>query len=331
MDFNLSYDKSNFRNVLLEFPKQFREAWELSQDISISGSFDSVCVSGMGGSSMPGALLETFLGSDLKFPIYLGQGYSLPPQVNKKTLIFCISYSGNTEEPLAQYDEARERGLSVVCIAAGGALLEKAKDQGTPYVQVPSGIQPRCATGYQITPILAVLQKLQMISDVSSEVLQLSSVLDPISLEEQGKELATSLYQKTPVLYASDRFAHIVRIMKIKFNENAKTPAFWNVFPELNHNEMNGWMHPQGSFSVVIFRDRDDHERVQKRMEITTGLIREQGVDVHLLDIEKKESALATMFSILLLGDWMSYYLSLLYQQDPTPVDMVEDLKKALT
>lgn len=330
MEFDRSVDASNLRGVLLDFPKQFQKAWELCRDIRVQGSYESVCVAGMGGSSMPGALLETYLGDRLTFPLYLGQGYALPPQVNERTLVFCISYSGTTEESLAQFAEARSRGLSVVCIASGGTLIEKAKAESVPYVQVPSGLQPRFATGYQMTPMLAILSKLGMIPEVEKEVIALSRVLDPVSLEERGKEIATSIIGKTPVFYASDRYAHIVRIMKIKFNENAKTPAFWNVFPELNHNEMNGWMHPQGKFGVIILRDGADDERVRRRMSITADLIVQQGVDCRIVEIEDKESRLATMLTVLLLGDWASYYTALAYRQDPTPVEMVEHLKAEL-
>lgn len=330
MEFDLSVDKSNLRQVILDFPKQFSEALDLCQDLVVDGDFDSVCIVGMGGSSMPGALLETLLGDDLTFPIYLSQGYILPSQVNKKTLIFCISYSGNTEETLAVYDQLRDLENTVVCIAAGGQLIKRAQRDGLPHVQVPSGLQPRFATGYQLTPMMVVLEKLNMIPAFSKDLRDLEQSLDVAVLEEQGKQLAEQLVGTTPVFYTSDRFGHIARIIKIKFNENAKTAAFWNVFPELNHNEMNGWMNTNGPFHVVIFRVPDDHDRVQRRMEITHGLIEEQGLKASLLDVEKKDSLLATVFTVLLLGDWASFYLSLAYKQDPTPVVMVESLKEQL-
>ncbi len=330
MQFDLSLDKSGLRDVILEFPKQFSEAWNLSQTLSVQGDFDSVCIVGMGGSSMPGALLQTLLGDSLTFPIFLSQGYSVPSQVTERTLVFCISYSGNTEETLAVYDELQQKKNTVVCIASGGKLIERAKSDSLQYVQVPTGLQPRFATGYQLTPMLYVLQSLGMIDSLENDLLALPTVLDPASLEEKGKELAQLLHESTPVFYASDRFAHIARIIKIKFNENAKTPAFWNVFPELNHNEMNGWMNPNGPFHVVIFRAPDDHEKIQKRMEITRELIEGQGSKATIIDMTPQSSMLATMLTILILGDWASFYASLLYSQDPTPVEMVESLKAKL-
>ena len=147
--------------------------------------------------------------------------------------------------------------------------------------------------------------------------------------EEQGKKIAEELLGKTPVVYGSTKFKSLAMIWKIMFNENAKTPAFWNFFPELNHNEMVGFTKPQGKFQLVILRDQNDHPRNLKRIEITTDILKNYGVDSTIVDMPE-DGMLYRIFATLQIGCWASYYLALKYEIDPTPVEMVEELKEKL-
>ena len=147
--------------------------------------------------------------------------------------------------------------------------------------------------------------------------------------ENQGKKIAQKLIGKTPIIYAADKLRAIAMVWKIKINENAKTPAFYNVFPELNHNEMVGFTLPQGKFHILTLLDKNDHPQVIKRMKITAKLYAQKGIETTLIEINKQD-IFSLIFQTLLLGDWISYYLALAYKQDPTPVKMVEDLKKML-
>jgi glucose/mannose-6-phosphate isomerase len=118
-------------------------------------------------------------------------------------------------------------------------------------------------------------------------------------------------------------------IWKIKINENAKTPAFWNYFPELNHNEMVGFTLPQAKFHILLLMSEKEHSQNIKRMKITSELLRKKGVETTFINMPGNDT-FENIFSTLILGDWTSYYLALAYNQDPTPVEMVEDLKKLL-
>jgi glucose/mannose-6-phosphate isomerase len=153
--------------------------------------------------------------------------------------------------------------------------------------------------------------------------------LKRLNLENQGKNLAQKLTNKIPIIYASDKFKDIAKIWKIKFNENSKTQAFWNYFPELNHNEMVGFTNLQGNFHIIILKDKEDHPRIQKRMAIITDLLKKKGIEVATIDV-LGEDLLTKIFSTLMLGDWASYYLALEYGIDPTPVEIVEDFKKKM-
>jgi len=326
----MEIDKLNMRQVIIDSPKQFVEALEFAKGIEVGGEFKNIVICGVGGSALPANLLITYLNQELAIPIYVHRSYGLPAQADKNSLVISISYSGNTEEAVSSLEEAIKRNLKAAAITTGGRLKELAVANNLPLVLVPAtGIQPRCATGYLFTSLVKILSNSGVIPDKSQEFLELANALKPLELETQSKDLAKKLMGKIPLIYASDKFKALARIWKIKFNENSKVHAFWNYFPELNHNEMVGYTNLQGKFHVIILGDKDDHPRILKRMEITSGLMKSKGAEVTTIDIPQGK-LLFKIFSTLILGDWVSYYLALEYVVDPTPVVMVEDLKKQL-
>ena len=152
------------------------------------------------------------------------------------------------------------------------------------------------------------------------------------SIKQISEEVAKKLVNKVPLVYASNKFKCLARIWKIKFNENSKIPAFYNYFPELNHNEMVGFTQinkKNNAFHVIILRDKNDHLRSLKRMKFFANLMKTKGIEVDFIEI-KNGDLLFKIFSTLLLGDWVSYYLALEYKVDPTPVKIVEEFKKKL-
>jgi len=317
------------KQVILQSPKQFKIGLERAKGVKIEGKFDNIIVGGMGGSALPANILTTYL-PDLPIPVYSHRSYGLPPQANKRSLIFCISFSGNTEETLSAYREAVDKSFKVVAITTGGRLEKLAKEKDLPLVIVPNDcLQPRFGIGYQSSALLAVLSNSGVIENQTKALLDLSKILNPEKLEKQGKKLAEKLIDKIPVVYASDRHKSIARIWKIKLNENSKIMAFFNYFPELNHNEMVGLTNLKGKFHFIILRDNSDHSGNLKRMRLFADLAKEKGAGVDFIDIEGR-SVLEKMFNALLVGDWTSYYLALAYNQDPVPVKIVEEFKGRL-
>ena len=167
--------------------------------------------------------------------------------------------------------------------------------------------------------------------NISEEILETEKKLGEINseLEKDGKILAKKIKKKVPVIYASNNLKSLSRIWKIKFNENSKIPAFHNYFPELNHNEMVGYTTKNKSFFVIILRSSTDHPRILKRMELTANIVKKSGAEVEFVEI-KNGSRSFMVFSSLLLGDWVSYYLALENKTDPTPVELVENFKKLM-
>ena len=332
----MELDKSNMRQVIIDSANQLKEGLDLAKDISFDGSpaggFKNVVVFGIGGSAMPVDVLNSTV--QTKIPVYIHRDYDLPEFVDKESLLIFISYSGNTEEVISSINKALSKKItSAVGISSGGKLEDLCKENNLPFVKVPSGIQPRSATGYLFSVLVKILSNSSIIDDVSDQIIETSTGLQKITseLEEEGKALAKNLLNKVPIIYSSDKYKEISRIWKIKFNENSKIPSFCNYFPELNHNEMVGFSEAKNNdkFYFIIIKDKKDHERNKKRMDLFSSLLKERGSETYFVNI-KEGSEIYKVFSTLLLGDWVSYYLALKKNIDPTPVQMVEEFKELL-
>ena len=328
----MKIDKYNMRKVIMDFPKQFSVGLEAAKEVKIFGDFNQLIFCGMGGSALPGVILKmlkVFHGWPVAIRVH--RSYGLPSWVSPRALVFTVSFSGNTEELISSYKEAKDKSLSIVGITTGGKLAELCQKDKTPWVKIPEvNIQPRSAAGYQIASIIKVLSHFSIFENLDKYILAASKNLKPKALEGQGKELAQRIEGKIPVIYASDKYRGLAQIWKINFNENSKSPAFWNYFPELNHNEIVGMTHTTAPFHVLILRDEKlDHPRILKRMTITARLLKEKGIGVDIIDIEGKD-ILTKIFSNYILANWASYYLALEYEIDPSPVKTIEEFKKRL-
>jgi len=327
-------DKSNMHQVILDVPQQFTKALEFTKGIKTERDFDNVIICGTGGSALPANIVKAYLESTGQYiPITINIDYNLPVSANKNSLVIISSYSGDTEEPLECYQKAKARGLQTFGLAKAGQVVEICQRDNIPLIQYPDdgpSFQPRYATGYILTSMLAVLANSGKIKDIANDFKNLSAFLENLDQEKKGQALAKKVAGKTPIVYSTTKYGtSLARTVKIKINENAKTYAFFNEFPELNHNEMIGATNPKNNFHILIFRDPEEHPRNLKRIEITSKLWQDKDIPVDILDLEGS-STLEKIFYGLNLGDWTSYYLSLEYGQDPTPVKMVEDLKLQL-
>jgi glucose/mannose-6-phosphate isomerase len=319
-------DKENMLGVLDNFHKQCEEAFKLGKKIKITGRIDSIIVAGMGGSALSGDILKSYL--NLSIPIHVCRDYHLPKWASKNTLVFSVSYSGNTEETIHCFREAKRIGCTIIAITAGGKLKEIAEKSNVPLVLVPRGIQPRDAVGYLTIPILNILQNSYIIRDVSDDIKETIRALKK-DFKPTAQEMAKKAVDKIPIIYSSSRLYVLSRIWKIKVNENAKVQAFHDEFPELNHNEMLGFTNPKGEYLIIMLKDEDDFYRVKKRMDVTKEKLQKIGYKVIEIKIKGK-SMLSRIFTTILLGSYFGYYLALEYGTDPSPVDMVEDFKKDL-
>jgi glucose/mannose-6-phosphate isomerase len=190
-------------------------------------------------------------------------------------------------------------------------------------------LQPRAALGYLFFPMLGILHNTNIIRVKNDELNEMMGILKQTNkFNEQGEELSKKLKEKIPIIYASEALGAIAFRWKTQINENAKMPAFYNVFSEMNHNEIAGYKSMDHKFSVVMILDKNDNDRVKKRMNICKEIM-EEYVEVEEVETQG-ESLLARMFSAIYLGDYVSYYMALWNRVDPSPVDIIEGMKKKL-
>jgi|SRR3989338_1325125 len=321
----------SMRNAVLNFNKQFDFEPEIENKENLKNK-DIFLVAGMGGSHWAADIIQTL---NPAINIVIHSDYDLssfPENMLNSALIILSSYSGNTEETLSVLAEALERKFAVAAISVNGKLAELASINAIPYVRMPdTGIQPRSALGFSIRAMLKVMRQNKLLDESKF----LSNKLDPASLEGEGKNLAKLLRGKIPVIYSSATNRSVAFNWKIKFNETGKIPAFANVFPELNHNEMTGFDVKKNTeelsrnFHFIFLKDESDHTKISKRMEIAEKLYSDRGLAVTALDL-KGDSKMEKIFSSLVLADWAAYYTADNYGLEPEQVPMVEEFKKMI-
>lgn len=333
--------------LIYEFPSQIQDALSIASEFplpSLAGDeITRVVVTGMGGSAIGGDLARSYLAAELKTPFFISRNYTLPRFVDSSSLVFVSSYSGNTEETLSAYQKAKNVGAKIISISSDGKLLELSKKDGFPFLRIPPGYPPRAALGYSFAPIIVLLERMGSVSGKIDELKKtiefLSSARENYGMEQgseknKAKKIASDLLGKLPIIYSgTDHLDAVGYRWKGQICENSKSLCFNNVFPEFNHNELVGWEILSGmenKIVVVILKDQMDHPQIKKRMEIVKGMIRKKGVK--LIEVESHgENLLSRIFSLIQLGDFVSFYLAILNQVDPRPVKPIDYLKSKLT
>lgn len=326
-------DPSDMRSMIENFPGQFAAGSSWAANIEIDQQINRIVVTGMGGSALPTDLVNAVFRADLKQPIILNRSYQLDPYLlTPDTLVIACSFSGNTEETISAYHQAIVANMPTVAIAGGGELIQIAKQNNLPYVQLikpTPDFQPRMGSGFFFGAIAQILFQARWIStERLQDVLNQAQQLDPTQLEPAGRELANIIGDRIPVFYTSDQYWPVARIAKIKINENSKLPAFWNYLPEANHNEMVGYSQPNGNYIAICFIDQSEDPRINRRFAIMTQLLHEKVEIPHYNHQMIGTSTFTKIFNTLCLCDWASYHKALSAGIDPTPVAMVEDFKQ---
>jgi glucose/mannose-6-phosphate isomerase len=342
------YDRSNMMGLIASFPRQCRVAKKIALAFDLPRSYkkryENIVCTGLGGSAIGADIMRSYILDSAKTPLAVNRGYLLPGFVSSRSLVIVSSYSGDTEETLSAYKDARRKGANIVAITSGGCLRKMAKADGFPVLVIPGGLPPRAALGYSSITLLTVLSKSGIIKDQSSRIDEAIAVMTGLQDEKIGlnvsqknniaKTIVAALINKYPVIYgAQDRIDAVVTRWRGQLAENAKTLASSHFFPEMNHNEIVGWDHPAAILkdcAVIILRDGQDHPRVAKRMDITEKLIRTKCASITEVHSSGK-GLLARIFSLVYTGDYVSFYLAMLNKCDPTPVERIAYLKKQLS
>ncbi|MBD3168070.1 MAG: bifunctional phosphoglucose/phosphomannose isomerase [candidate division Zixibacteria bacterium] len=340
-------DKSNLYSSLIGFGNQVRDAVDIGYIFdpgTIQRDFiKNICVAGMGGSAIGGELLRGFLCTQPIPPIYVHRDYSIPGFVDKDTLVIAASYSGETEETLDAYYHALERGAYIIAISSNGKLTKRAVRDKVPLIRIPNGYAPRAALGYFFLPMLILMSKLGFCHLEKDTLIKLGDFVDAniakmnidAALDSNpAVQLAVKIKDKLPLIYSSNRFyLPVAARFQGQLCENAKHLSFYNVFPEVNHNEIVGFEDTSLSTSKLIaifIRDLDDHARVKLRMDITADFLRRKGVEVIEISSFGK-ILLERLFYVLQIIDFASYYLALMKGCDPGKIEPIDYLKSELS
>jgi len=300
----------------------------------------AVVVCGMGGSGIAGDVARSLLGSRLEVPLVVAKGYRVPAFCGPRTVVVTISYSGQTEETLAAYADARARGCRLVAVASGGELLDLAEADGADAVRIPSDVpMPRAALGLLAGSLLGWLTAASGI-DLGPEVAEAADALrrcadrwgppSPAGRNE-AKALAGAIGHRTPVIWGSEGIAEAAALRwKCQVNENAKRPAFWGVLSEVDHNELEGWSAGSGDrFVLVVLRHPREHPRVDARVQAGVDTLSASGLEIHEVRTDEPAPSSA-LWSLIAMGDFVSTYLALRSGVDPMPVPVLSELKVRL-
>ena len=335
-------DKGGMLSNVADLPQMLKEALAICEKVPLKKIKKPeliVCV-GMGGSAIGGEIAKDLLSDQLKIPFFLNRSYILPQAVRAKSLVFAVSYSGNTEETLAAFMEAEKRKAQIVCITSGGKLKELAQKAKHTLIEIKPGIQPRAALPYLLVPILKTLEKIGVVDqkldleDCYPYLLKLAEeYLNADERNNPAKQLARRLVGKHALIFCSSNSTQSLgNRFKCQLNENSKAMAQVLVFSELNHNDLVALANlkrAEHNYMAVLLKDEEDYVRVRKRMDITKSLIgAELGGFWEI--VSRGKSRLQRVFSLILLCDFTSVYLAILREIDPTQVDIISRLKREL-
>lgn len=332
-------------DVLSKFGYQLEEAFGIGFEIkppAVLKDVNKIIITGLGGSAVGGDLLRSYLQYEIKLPMQINRNYTLPAYADSSTLVIVSSYSGGTEETISAYNDAKSKGCKIICISSGGEITNMAELDGYYVIKIPKGYQPRCALAFSFIPLLMLMVKLEFIKERDTEVKNLITYIKEKSLQyvtidaEQNTaiNLARHIEGKIPIVYSSADVLDVVNYRwRGQISENSESLAFGNFLPEMNHNEIVGWKkNPEflRKFVVIYLCDREDNPRIQKRIAITREIIK-QYIDAELVIDSEGNTKLERIFDLIYLGDWVSYYLAVLYKADPSEIENINHLKKKLT
>jgi glucose/mannose-6-phosphate isomerase len=323
------------KDLVALFTSQLAEAINIGKNASLSScdkEIKNVVITGLGGSGIGGKIVGQLVANDIPVPVTINNDYHLPNFVNENTLVIASSFSGNTEETLAALAIAKNKGAEIACITSGGKVLEIAKSNNYNHIILPFGKSPRAMLTYSLTQQFFLLNHYNLIgNDFISQIRNAIELLNTEieNIKNEAKNIADSIFNKTTVIYSEANFEGVAIRFRQQLNENAKVLCWHNVLPEMNHNELVGWAGGNEEKAVIVLRNETDYYRTQTRMDIQKTVI-EKHTSTYIECYSKGNSNTARALYFILLGDWVSVYLSELRNVDNIEVKIIDHLKSEL-
>ncbi|MFO7996176.1 MAG: bifunctional phosphoglucose/phosphomannose isomerase [Dehalococcoidia bacterium] len=337
-------DGSGMLGHLHGFPEQCQKAWEKVLKFEFPREYatvSNIVILGMGGSAIGGDIARRLALAESRLPVWVQRDYGLPAFVDESTLVIASSYSGNTEETLSAFGESLKTQARKLVITSGGKLRQLAEDRGIPVFTVDYKAPPRAAFPHNFIPLVGILQRVGLLGDKSADLQEAVVVLKKLSEDvietrplasNPAKRLAAKLRGRIALVYGAEIVAEVAQRWKAQFNENSKAWAFFESFPELNHNAIVGYQFPleaRERIFVLMLRSPSLRPRNLLRYEATARLLAGAGIAYECAEA-RGESALAQVLSLVLLGDYVSFYLAMLNEVDPTSIDAIDFVKQYL-
>lgn len=337
-------DKSGMLDKAYSLPDLLEKSWKLACELKAAGSGkpDSVVVSGMGGSAISGDIVASAFSEQLKVPVLVNRSYEVPAFLSDRTLFIAVSYSGNTEETLSAFDKALKKQCKVRAISSGGKLEKLAQGSNIPHLKIPSGLPPRAALGYILPSLISVLASVKLVQGAEGNLISAVTLLKELrekysinvpAKSNEVKQIAKKMHGKIPIIMSCVETTSSAGLrLKTQLNENGKLTALHVAFPELDHNDLVNisFLKPaQHDFFTILLRDKFESDRIRKRIEITKSLVSSHLGGINEVWAQGK-SKLERILSLIMYGDFLSVYSAVLQGIDPTPVSVIEQLKKEL-
>jgi len=345
-DFDIEkIDQSDYYAVLVDFDRQLAEAKQIAEKALTALNFKPeefrhIVITGMGGSAIAGDFVRSMFLEDSSIPILVSRDYELPGFVGNHSLVIVSSYSGNTEETISAFRFAALKGAKIISISTGGTIADLAVKNSSLHIHIPSGLQPRQAIGFSLVVLFGVISRILNYSGFAADVNEAMQWIEKkknsfAELAESNRliQLARQFSRVPAAVYSSEKMFPAANRLKGQICENAKLLAFANAIPEMNHNEIVGWdtidRNSPNHFGVIFLRDAHDHTQTQRRFEILKSILEKK---THTAELWSEGTSPFTRYlSLIYIGDWLSFYLAILRKQNPTPVNIIEELKTELS
>jgi len=321
--------------LVSKFTSQLEEALHIGKEAKLTScdkDIRNVVITGLGGSGIGGTIVAQLVANEIVIPVIINTDYHLPNFVNENTLVIASSFSGNTEETLSALSIAQEKGAEIACITSGGKILEIAKNNNYNHIVLPTERSPRAMLSYSLTQQFFLLKHYNLIENDFIQKIQNAIALLNLEIENiktEANNIANSILNKTAVIYSEANFEGVAIRLRQQLNENAKVLCWHHALPEMNHNELVGWAGGNEEKAVIVFRNKTDYSRTQTRMNIQKSVI-DKYTSTYIECYSKGNSNIERALYFILLGDWVSVYLSELRNVDNIEVKVIDFLKSEL-
>jgi len=332
----MKVDTDNMLAKLLGFPQQCRQAYSFSEKTKTIERPSKIIFCGMGGSAIGGDVIKAICENTSSIPVFVNREYFLPLWADETTLVIIVSYSGNTEETISALEGGINSNCKILCISSNGKIETLTYKYNIPFIKIPAGYPPRCAFGYLLFPCYKILTNLKIVSSLPSDIFDMidkwTAGFSPEIEDNLALMIAQKIHNKIPLLYSENSLFPATLRWKTQLAENSKSFSFANILPEMNHNEIMAWRYPEWFIkkTVPIFIESGrEHPRTKVRIEITKEII--SGVQPGIITINAEgNSLIANLLYLVILGDWVSFYLAVLNSVNPTEINEINLLKQQM-